>query len=474
MLFCGTIRTPIRMQAEQTIRPHAQGERLSQKTTWTVKGIDPQVRELAKRQARKAGLTIGAWLNEAIRASEAQPGQDNTAPTPESAAQIEALLRRLDELETRLAESTQNMDRGVERMELSLASGFADLDRRIAAGGPRGGDHRRGASSRHVIDAAPRRSRAAFGAGLAAVLLVAVVAGVAFVESRAPGGSHAMLQSLADAVGLAGASDEGKADEAQTVDVDASPRELAAVAPAAGGQAPADTGDPGSASAELTYQQAQRLLAAVGGARDQSEAEQLLEIAGRQGHVGAQLDLAELYLAVGRSASDMQRGLYWLMKAANAGEATAEYRLALLYASGDKVARNYRQAATWFQRAAEQGHVDAQYNLGLLYSRGVGVVRDVQAAHHWFRLAAGNGDNEAARKRDELALLLAAASGVEPVSRSGQSGEVPLQAMRPRLRLPSGGDSGDALFREMAPLVGGGDSAAPRWDRLRPVSRGFE
>lgn len=50
---------------------------------WSVKGVDPEAREAAKIAARKAGLTVGAWLNQMIRqsasdqlrrSSSAQPG----------------------------------------------------------------------------------------------------------------------------------------------------------------------------------------------------------------------------------------------------------------------------------------------------------------------------------------------------------------------------------------------------------------
>ena len=33
---------------------------------WSVKGIEPEAREAAKQAARRAGMTLGAWLNQAI------------------------------------------------------------------------------------------------------------------------------------------------------------------------------------------------------------------------------------------------------------------------------------------------------------------------------------------------------------------------------------------------------------------------
>ena len=33
---------------------------------WSVKGIDPKAREVAKDLARRSGLTLGEWLNQMI------------------------------------------------------------------------------------------------------------------------------------------------------------------------------------------------------------------------------------------------------------------------------------------------------------------------------------------------------------------------------------------------------------------------
>ena len=33
---------------------------------WSIKGIDPETREVAKKAAREAGMTLGEWLNKNI------------------------------------------------------------------------------------------------------------------------------------------------------------------------------------------------------------------------------------------------------------------------------------------------------------------------------------------------------------------------------------------------------------------------
>ena len=53
---------------------------------WSVKGIEPDVRETAKNAARQAGMTLGQWLNCTIRAAAAQQ-----AVTPSEAARDTAV-----------------------------------------------------------------------------------------------------------------------------------------------------------------------------------------------------------------------------------------------------------------------------------------------------------------------------------------------------------------------------------------------
>jgi localization factor PodJL len=75
---------------------------MSSGTPWSVKGIDPRARAVAKTAARKEGMTLGEWLNRVIlddgetedslgRRAEGYPGfsrhsDDNAAQTPWSSA----------------------------------------------------------------------------------------------------------------------------------------------------------------------------------------------------------------------------------------------------------------------------------------------------------------------------------------------------------------------------------------------------
>ena len=65
-------------------------------------------------------------------------------------------------------------------------------------------------------------------------------------------------------------------------------------------------------------------------------------------------------------------------------------------------------AAEWFRRAAELGVRDSQYNLAVLLGRGLGAPTDLAQSFVWFSVAAGQGDEDAGRKRDEVAQRLKA------------------------------------------------------------------
>src|SRR5690606_40167435 len=48
-----------------------------QGTAWSVKGVDQATRDIARRASQAAGLTIGEWIDQAIRAdAEARGGTD--------------------------------------------------------------------------------------------------------------------------------------------------------------------------------------------------------------------------------------------------------------------------------------------------------------------------------------------------------------------------------------------------------------
>lgn len=121
----------------------------------------------------------------------------------------------------------------------------------------------------------------------------------------------------------------------------------------------------------------------------------------------AQYNLGVLH-QLGRGVpQDTAQTLRWFFKAADEGNHIgAQHGLAVMYATGRGVTRDYAQAAKWFKRAAVQDHMDSKYNLGILYAQGLGVQADPGTAYVWFSLAAKQGDEEAARRRDDLKATL--------------------------------------------------------------------
>lgn len=136
------------------------------------------------------------------------------------------------------------------------------------------------------------------------------------------------------------------------------------------------------------------------------EAARWLDRAARAGIVPAQFRLGSLYeKGLGlKKDIDVARKLY--IAAAEKGHAKAAHNLAVLYAEGIDGKPDYKTAAQWFSRAANHGIADSQYNLGILYARGIGVEQNLAESYKWFTLAAGQGDQDAGKKRDDVAAKL--------------------------------------------------------------------
>lgn len=110
---------------------------------WSVKGIDSETRDAAKAAARKAGVTLGAWLNRTIRdAAEGKAG-GNTGPAnghamppvpPNDAAShvmfetIKKMSARLEELEERLLQSPPTLAERLDRLSAEVENTRSGLD----------------------------------------------------------------------------------------------------------------------------------------------------------------------------------------------------------------------------------------------------------------------------------------------------------------------------------------------------------
>ena len=91
----------------------------------------------------------------------------------------------------------------------------------------------------------------------------------------------------------------------------------------------------------------------------------------------------------------------WLLKAAENGHVTAQLDLAEAYAHFEIgiwwIARkkDFAEAAKWYRKAADLGDPMGQGMLGWLYATGRGVDKDLKTAVEWFRTGAAQGNAEA-------------------------------------------------------------------------------
>jgi localization factor PodJL len=135
-----------------------------------------------------------------------------------------------------------------------------------------------------------------------------------------------------------------------------------------------------------------------------------LERAAESGLAPAHFRLAGLYekgIGVKKNLTIARRHY---VAAAEKGNAKAMHNMAVLYAEGIDGKPDYKTAAEWFRRAADYGVADSQYNLAILHARGIGVDQNILESYKWLALAALQGDNDAAKKRDEIGSKLDAAS----------------------------------------------------------------
>ena len=100
---------------------------------WSVKGVDPRTRDAAKTAARRAGMTLGEWLDHKIREeSEADAARAETVRPVEAAPKSSSSRRKAPEqldiaaLSERLADTRAGLSR-------VLAEGRDETVRALAA-----------------------------------------------------------------------------------------------------------------------------------------------------------------------------------------------------------------------------------------------------------------------------------------------------------------------------------------------------
>ncbi len=178
------------------------------------------------------------------------------------------------------------------------------------------------------------------------------------------------------------------------------------------GELPSTIGTPGLRRAALegdanaVYELGVRAGDGIGMARDAKLAMRLFERAAAAGSAPAQFRLANIFEKGIGTARDAKLATNWYKRAADKGNAKAMHNLAVLIAEGADGRPDYAAAASLFRQAAEFGIRDSQFNLAILLGRGLGLEQDMTQSYTWFAIAARQGDNDAAKKRDEVGARL--------------------------------------------------------------------
>ncbi|SFU32693.1 localization factor PodJL [Methylobacterium sp. 174MFSha1.1] len=157
------------------------------------------------------------------------------------------------------------------------------------------------------------------------------------------------------------------------------------------------------------YELASRAVDGRGLPRDTALAAKLFDRLAGAGYAPAQYRLGSQYEKGLGLVRDQEKARLWYGRAAMQGHVRAMHNLAVMMAESGAAGGkpDYASAATWFRKAAEYGVRDSQYNLAVLQARGLGVAQDLTQAYGWFAAAAAQGDDDAGRKRDEVAGKLA-------------------------------------------------------------------
>jgi localization factor PodJL len=165
-----------------------------------------------------------------------------------------------------------------------------------------------------------------------------------------------------------------------------------------------------SGNAKAQYLLANAYASGTDVPRDPQREAQWFEKAAAQNLAPAQYRLGSLYEKGTGIQRDLGKAMALYRKAADQGNIRAMHNLAVLTAEGGSDGKpDYSSAAQWFRKAAEYGVRDSQYNLAILLARGLGVSQNLALSYTWFAIAASQGDEDAAKKRDDVGEHLSAA-----------------------------------------------------------------
>src|SRR5690606_1026238 len=114
-------------------------ESMSASAPWSVKGIDPKAREIAKDLARRSGMTLGEWLNTMILEGEEEDGVVPLARRPHASESVErrSRARRIEDAYesddlSRVLASIEAMAERLEAAERRSTIAITGVDQAVA------------------------------------------------------------------------------------------------------------------------------------------------------------------------------------------------------------------------------------------------------------------------------------------------------------------------------------------------------
>jgi len=99
---------------------------------WSVKGIDPKVREIARERAHRQGQTLGQYLNSLLLEADSAPVRDIdlSDPLPRMAddSDLRRMSQEIDQLSQRLEASTSRSSRAISGVDKSILGLMGKVD----------------------------------------------------------------------------------------------------------------------------------------------------------------------------------------------------------------------------------------------------------------------------------------------------------------------------------------------------------
>ncbi|KAJ1454434.1 hypothetical protein M885DRAFT_618018 [Pelagophyceae sp. CCMP2097] len=123
-----------------------------------------------------------------------------------------------------------------------------------------------------------------------------------------------------------------------------------------------------------------------------------------------------------------ERAFKFCELAAKQGHARAQVQLASCLEHGSDVPVDSAAAARWYRIAAEQGHPGAQFNLGLFYTDGNGVLQSFCEAVRWYHAAAAQNDADDFRAAEQFFKRAAALGRADAAVAVSQLAELRLRS----------------------------------------------